>query len=134
MLCLAIGGKLAPPSQAAEDTFFGDLPVVLSASRLMQPQDEAPGATTIIDRAMIRASGARDLAELLRLVPGFQVASRSGHTPLTTYHGLSDDAPRRMLVRVDGRSAYSPYFVSGIEWGKISVDIEDIDRIEVFRG
>lgn len=134
VLCVVMGGKLALPSLAAEDTFFGDLPVVLSASRLMQPQDEAPGATTIIDRAMIRASGARDLAELLRLVPGFQVASRSGHTPLTTYHGLSDDAPRRMLVRVDGRSAYSPYFVSGVEWGKISVDIDDIDRIEVFRG
>lgn len=134
VLCLALTGKLATPCQAAEEAFFGELPVVLSASRLMQPQDEAPGATTVIDRAMIRASGVRDLAELLRLVPGFQVASRSGHAPLTTYHGLADDAPRRMLVRVDGRSAYSPYFVSGIEWGKISIDLEDIDRIEVFRG
>lgn len=134
MLCLLVLGKFVAAAPAAEQTFFDELPVVLSASRLMQPQDEAPGATTLIDQAMIRASGARDLAELLRLIPGFQVASRAGHTPLTTYHGLSDDAPRRMLVRVDGRSAYSPYFVSGIEWNKISIDLEDIERIEVFRG
>ena len=134
-LCLsapASGRAAAPPTTELE--ILGEVPVVLSATRLIQPADDVPGAVTVIDRAMIRASGARDIAELLRYVPGFQVARRDGATALTTYHGLSDDAPRRMLVRVDGRSAYSPYFVSGIEWAKITVDIDDIDRIEVFRG
>lgn len=115
-------------------SFLDDIPVVLSAARLVQPLKDAPGAVTVIDRAMIRASGARDVAELLAWVPGFQTGRKNGSTALTTYHGLSDDAPRRMLVRVDGRSAYSPYFISGIEWAKLSVDIDDIERIEVFRG
>ena len=132
---------LVPMAQAepaapvtSELAIFSDVPVVLSAARLIQPLRDVPGAVTVIDHDMIRASGARDVAELLRFVPGFQIGRASGATPLTTYHGLSDDAPRRMLVRVDGRSAYSPYFVSGIEWAKISVDIDDIERIEVFRG
>lgn len=134
-------GFLALPAYGAHDepvvselALFGDVPVVLSAARLAQPLKDVPGAVTVIDRHMIQASGARDLAELLRFVPGFQVGRANGSTPLTTYHGLSDNAPRRMLVRVDGRSAYSPYFTSGIDWATISVDIDDIDRIEVFRG
>ncbi|MCB1937724.1 MAG: TonB-dependent receptor [Rhodocyclaceae bacterium] len=119
---------------ATELAILDDVPVVLSAARLVQPLRDAPGAVTVIDREMIRASGARDLAELLHWVPGFQVGRKTGATALTTYHGLSDDAPRRMLVRVDGRSAYAPYFVSGIEWATISVDIDDVERVEVFRG
>lgn len=124
----------APAPVATELAIFGDVPVVLSAARLIQPLDDAPGAVTVIDREMIQASGARDIAELLWYVPGFQLGRFKGATPLTTYHGLSDDQSRRMLVRVDGRSAYSPYFGSAIEWAKLTVDIDDIERIEVFRG
>ena len=83
---------------------------------------------------MIRASGARNIHELFRLVPGFQMGMHTGNTPLVTYHGLADEAPRRMLVQVDGRSVYSPYFIAGVEWNQIGVDIDDIERIEVFRG
>ncbi|NTV10647.1 MAG: hypothetical protein HGA47_07715, partial [Zoogloea sp.] len=35
---------------AVESSFFEALPTVLSVSRLPQPQNEAPGAVTIIDR------------------------------------------------------------------------------------
>ena len=48
---------------------------MLSVSRLPQRLDETPGAVTIIDRDMIRLSGARDVADLLRLVPGFQTST-----------------------------------------------------------
>ncbi len=138
-LAILLGLALAAPASAADDfmseeDFLGELPIVLSASRLAQPLREAPGAVTVIDRDMIRASGARSIAELMRWVPGFQVGQRSGYLPLTTYHGLSDDSPRRMLVRVDGRSVYSPYFISGVEWHKLTIDVDDIERIEVFRG
>lgn len=135
---LTVGLLLPAPAAAsdllAEEAFLGELPVVLSASRLAQPLRDTPGAVTVIDRDMIRVSGARSVDELLRWVPGFQVGQRSGFLPLTTYHGLSDEAPRRMLVRVDGRSIYTPYYVSGTEWHKLTLDLDDIERIEVFRG
>jgi iron complex outermembrane recepter protein len=46
--------------------YFAEFPVVLSASRLVQPAQEAPAAVTVIDREMIQASGARQVAELFR--------------------------------------------------------------------
>lgn len=139
-LVVALAAGLLPSSARAERdvlserAFLDELPVVLSASRLAQPVSEAPSATTVIDRDMIRASGARSVDELLRWVPGFQVGQRSGFLPLATYHGLSDESPRRMLVRIDGRSSYTPYYVSGTEWHKLTVDLDDIERIEVVRG
>ncbi|MBW8381760.1 MAG: Plug domain-containing protein, partial [Youngiibacter sp.] len=36
--------------------------------------------TTVLDREMIRASGFRDIPELLRLVPGFSVAYTGDNT------------------------------------------------------
>jgi len=135
LLLTAVGLPLPARADASSEAdHLGDLPVVLSATRLAQVQSDAPGAVSIIDRAMISASGARNIHELFRLVPGFQVGMHTGNKPLVGYHGLSDEAPRRMLVQVDGRSVYSPYFTAGVEWNQIGVDIDDIERIEVFRG
>ena len=52
------------PGEPSERDFLEDLPVVLSASRLVQPLADAPGAVTIIDRNLIKASGAREVVDL----------------------------------------------------------------------
>lgn len=118
---------------AGEEYFLDQVPVVLSATRLAQPQYEAPVAVTVIDRAMIEASGVLDIPDLLRLVPGFQVAHAKGHTAAATYHGLSDEHARRMQVLVDGRPVYGPA-LGGVRWTDLPLDIEDVERIEVVRG
>ncbi len=116
-----------------EEVFLGEIPIVLSVTRLQQPVNETPAAITLIDREMIEASGARDIADLLRLVPGFQVAHESGHVHTVTHHGLSDQFSRRMQVLVDGRSIYSPA-IGGVEWTELPLSLDDIERIEVIRG
>ncbi len=117
----------------SEEDFLSELPVVLTATRLSQPAREAPAATTIIDRKIIKASGARKIADLLRLVPGFMVSHENGYTPVVTYHGLSNERARRMQVLVDGRSVYSPVS-GGTRWTDLSLAIDNIERIEVIRG
>ncbi len=127
----------APPRQNnalfSEEDFLSELPVVLTATRLSQPAREAPAATTIIDREVIEASGAREIADLFRLVPGFVVSHDNGYTPIVTYHGLSNEQARRMQVLVDGRSVYSVMF-GGTKWTDLPLTIDDIERIEVIRG
>jgi len=127
---------LALPAQAGtltETDYFAELPVVLSASRLSQPLTQTPAAVTIIDRDMIRASGFRDIPDLFRLVPGFNVAYTRDNTWGVGYHGMADAYSRRMQVLIDGRSVYLPGF-GQVPWNTFPLAIEDIERIEVVRG
>jgi iron complex outermembrane receptor protein len=136
-MALLLGGAVAWPDPApaavTEAAFLDELPVVLSVSRLSQPVHEAPAAVTVIDRDMIRASGFRDIPDLLRLVPGFSVAYTRDNTWAVGYHGMGDAYSRRLQVLVDGRSIYSPHF-GAVYWTDLPLSIDDIERIEVVRG
>jgi len=135
---LAAGADDSVYEDISETIFLEELPVVLSASRLVQPKAEAPASITIIERDMIEASGITSLPELFRLVPGFQVGH--SHTSLlaprpsaVTYLGLSDEFSRRMQVLIDGRVVYNPIH-GGVRWNSLPLNIDDIERIEVVRG
>ena len=124
---------IAETALPSEVDFFAVQPIVISASRLAQPLSEAPAAVTVIDREMIEASGFIEIADLLRLVPGFQVGLSSWNSSIAaTYHGQSDALPRRMEVLVDGRSVYIS--VLNVDWHDLGVELADVDRIEVVRG
>ena len=81
---LAVTGIGSLASVAAEagavgdrdDAEWGHPSWVITPARLPQRLDESPSTVTVIDRAMIEASGARRLVDVLRLVPGFQVGYR----------------------------------------------------------
>lgn len=134
---LLLSGGLTCPSWAwggvTEADFFDEMPVVLSVSRLSQPLNEAPAAVTVIDQDMIRASGFRDIPDLLRLVPGFSVAYTRDNTWAVGYHGMADAFSRRFQVLVDGRSIYSAIY-GQVHWQELPLSIDDIERIEVVRG
>lgn len=140
MVCAALFG-LAPLVHAqsaaplSESEFLSDVPIVLSVSRLRQRLDETPGAVTVLDRAMIRDTGARDVADLLRYVPGFEVSSSfESNAPQASYHVNLKDYSNRVQVMVDGRSVYSPFLWGSTGPGLQAVAIDDIERIEVIRG
>jgi len=140
LLLGTLTGAAAEPAEPRDDRASGEaalldeMPVVISATRLRQPLDETPVSVTVIDRAMIEASGMLEVAELLRLVPGFQVG-RSAYDPAiaVTAHGQSSAYPQRLQVQVDGRSVYSSV-LSSVDWNNLGVALEDIERIEVVRG
>jgi len=75
---------------------------------IAQPISETPNAMTVIDRKMIDASGARNIPELFRLVPGMYVGYADGHTAIVSYRGTTDTFARRMQVLIDGRTVYLP--------------------------
>lgn len=136
--CLALASLPVAAEHAAQQVsemdYFQDLPVVLSVSRLAQPLKEVPGAVTVIDRETIRRSGAREVAEVLRLVPGFLFTSRNGANPQASYHSGMDVFGSRMQVYVDGRSLYSSMLFGDTHLGLRGIVLDDIERIEVLRG
>ncbi|MDA7085681.1 TonB-dependent receptor [Pseudomonas sp. SA3-5] len=134
-LHLTLLALLATGQVLANDLFDSDsaMPEVLTATRLKQSPAAVPGSVTVLDSALITASGARDIPELLRLVPGMMVGYRNGNQATANYHGSNVTEARRLQVLVDGRSVYRPGLAS-VDWTDIPVAIEDIERIEVFRG
>ncbi len=108
-------------------------PMVLTPARVSQPQSEAPASVTVIDRNLIEASGARELYEVLKLVPGMSAVKVDGNVPTVSYHATQARDVRRMLVLLDGRSQYQPG-LARVNWNDMPVDIQDVERIEVTRG
>lgn len=110
-----------------------NVPIVLTATRLDLPQTEVPASITILDRETILGSGVRNLADLMRLVPGMSVMARSGNEWIVSYHGSSFRHSRRMQVLVDGRALFQPAMAS-MRWNSMPVALENIERIEIVRG
>jgi iron complex outermembrane receptor protein len=132
---MALAQSPTVPNAASEADFLEDMPIILSVSRLAQRLDETPGAVTLLDRNFIRLSGARDIVDLLRMVPGFQSTnSFETDAPMATYHGRVDDWANRIQVLIDGRSVYSSHLQgsAGIGWQSLALD--DIERVEILRG
>jgi len=131
---ITLSGQVSADHNMTEEDFLADIPVVMSATRLPQSVSDAPVAMTVIDREMIEASGFVEIPDLFRLVPGFQVGlSWQDHHSSVTYHGQSDGLSRRMQVLIDGRIALGATF-GIVDWDRLGLVIDDIDRIEVVRG
>lgn len=128
---------LAITHLASEDDYIGEVPKVLTVSRLSQSIADAPSAVTVIDRDTIRAAGIVDLPEIFRLVPGFYVGTNAGFSFNTnhavSYHGMATAYPGTMQVLINGRSVYSPLY-GGVQWSELPLAISDIERIEITRG
>jgi iron complex outermembrane receptor protein len=126
---------LAPAVAAVvtEDDLLTDIHMVSSVTHMNQTLDKTPAAVTIIDRRTIEASAAVEILDLFRLVPGFRAYFINANAPGVSYHVLGDENPRRLEVKIDGRSVYESIF-SAVEWTTLGVTLDDIDYIEVVRG
>ena len=130
----------AAMSAAAQTTPLTSLSVddllnveVTSVARHGQKLSETTAATFVITQEDIRRSGATSIPDLLRIVPGFDVAQVNANIWAVSARGFNGRAANKVLVLIDGRSAYSQVFF-GVDWNTIDFLLDDIDRIEVTRG
>jgi iron complex outermembrane recepter protein len=106
---------------------------VFSASRKNQTLSDVTSAVFVINQEDIRHSGATTIPDLLRMVPGVQVASVDGNTWAISIRGFNGTFANKLLVMIDGRSIYTPLY-GGVFWDVQDTLLEDIERIEVIRG
>jgi iron complex outermembrane receptor protein len=106
---------------------------ITSVSRKPQSLTSAPAAIFVLTEDEIRASGLSSVPELLRLVPGVQVARYSNSKWSISARGMGTYYASKLLVMVDGRSIYTPDF-SGVYWDLADIAVDEIERIEVIRG
>lgn len=106
---------------------------VVSASKSKEPSFQVPAAIFVLTAEDIRRSGARNIPNILRTIPGVQVANLDGNKWAVSIRGFTTRTANKLLVLVDGRSIYDPFF-GGVFWEANDVMLESIERIEVIRG
>jgi iron complex outermembrane receptor protein len=106
---------------------------VTSVSKKETDLFTAPAAIYVITQEDIRRSGLTSIPELLRMVPGLDVARIDANHWAISSRGFNDQFANKLLVLMDGRTIYSPV-TAGVFWNVQDVPLNDIDRIEVIRG
>lgn len=106
---------------------------VTSVSRTEAKLSRTAAAVFVINREDIQRSGATNIPDVLRMVPGLDVAQIDAHTWAISARGLNDEFSDELLVLLDGRNVYTPTF-GGVLWDLLDLPLENIERIEVIRG
>lgn len=106
---------------------------VSSVSKKEQKLSGVAAAIFVITQDDIRRSGATNIPDLLRMVPGMDVAQINANTWAVAARGFNHQFTDKLLVLVDGRAVYSP-LLGGVNWDTQDVPLEDIEQIEVIRG
>lgn len=139
LACLIVETAFAvdsTPDQLADlslEQLLGATVTVNSVSRRPGSVQQSATAVTVISQEEIRRSGATSIPEILRMVPGMDIAKVDSHQWAISTRGFNDLFANKLLVMMDGRSVYTSLF-SGTFWDVQDVVLEDIERIEVIRG
>ncbi len=106
---------------------------VTSVSKKSEKISQAAAAIFVITPEDIRRSGATNIPDLLRMVPGLDVSQINANDWAVSARGFNQQFSNKLLVLVDGRAVYTP-LLGGVNWDTQDMPLEDIDRIEVIRG
>lgn len=106
---------------------------VTSVSKKSQNLSDSAAAIFVITAEDIEQSGATCIPELLRMVPGLNVARIDSNKWAISSRGFNSRFSDKLLVLMDGRSVYNALY-SGVYWEVQDTILEDVERIEVIRG
>lgn len=132
---LALPFLLLPTASALADTFERDqalkLPdTLISANRQVEARNDSSAANTVFTREDIDRLQPSDVPDLLRRVPGVQVAQTGGRGSLPGIY-IRGTQSAQSLVLVDGqRIGNSTSGDSNLQ----HLNVEQIERVEVLRG
>jgi iron complex outermembrane receptor protein len=145
LLTCEVLGQTSPPASSAQPQLAGQrdlsqLPLedlmnieVTSVSKKEEKMSQAATAISVITQEEIRRSGATNIPDLLRIVPGLDVSQINANDWAVSARGFNRQFTDKLLVLIDGRAVYTP-LLGGVNWDTQDVPLEDIDRIEVIRG
>lgn len=135
---LALSSPPARPQQNSTDLAQKSLEdlmsiEVTSVSKTKETLSSTAAAVFVISPEDVSRSGATNIPDLLRMVPGMNVSQINGNTWALSARGFNERFSNELLVLVDGRPVYTQTF-GGVFWDTLDLPLEDIERIEVIRG
>jgi outer membrane cobalamin receptor len=108
-----------------------DIDLLQVASKKPLSKKDVPGVVTLVKRDEIQSSGARDLIDVLRLVPGFEFAGDvQGVVGIGTRGNWGHEG--KVLMMIDGMPLNELLFATVAYGNRFAID--QIERIEIIRG
>src|SRR5260370_16404692 len=102
---------------------------VTSVSKREQKLSQVAAAIFVITQEDIRHSGATNIPDLLRMVPGLNVAQINSNNWAISARGFNFQFARKLLVLIVGRAVLQPLFV-GWNWYTQAIHLMYIVRFE----
>jgi len=121
-----------PPPQPGEPPVYEEQ-VVVTAARIEQQLVNAPATVSVVTADVIASTPSTNYAELLRSVPGVNLAQTSARDYNITMRGAASTLATSTLALLDGRSLYLDFF-GFVAWDLLPVNPSELRRIEVIRG
>jgi outer membrane receptor for ferrienterochelin and colicins len=108
---------------------------VYSASKHMQSTHDAPSSVTVVTADEIQKYGYRNLADILRSVPGFYVTYDRDYTFVGVRgFGRLGDWNSRILILIDGHRINNNVLGQAMLGNEFLVDVDMIERVEIVCG
>jgi iron complex outermembrane receptor protein len=121
-----------PKAASKEEAIYEESVVTASRGGAQSPL-ESPSAITIITEQDIRLSGITKIPNLLRRIVSVDMIEGTGAHNDVSFRGFNQRLSNKVIVLIDGRSVFIDWF-GGTFWETLSIDVDQIERIEVIRG
>lgn len=143
-LLLVLAACLAPPPARADDPapVLDDLSLIyprddlfITATQSARTLDRAPAIATVVTDRQIRDMGARNLLDVLAIVPGFGISFSPNHAVVNAIEvrGLKTHNSEKVLLLIDGHRVNNLYTGSPTQVFE-DFPLDAVRRIEIVRG
>ncbi|HXE97432.1 MAG TPA: TonB-dependent receptor plug domain-containing protein, partial [Dongiaceae bacterium] len=113
--------------------FFEEQDLVTATKRPTSLR-RAPAIATIISADEIRNMGARNLADVLKMVPGFGISINEYGLTIIEVRGVRSSTSEKILVMIDGHSLNKNITGSAFYPYAEMLPMENVKQVEVVRG
>lgn len=113
--------------------FFSQEAKIITASRIPASRQRSPATVYVVTGQEIKDSGAQNIWDALRGLPGVDVIQPKAGQGEVSIRGLGQPGNTRTMILLDGRKALNS-FSDYITWADLPVTLQEIDRIEVVQG
>lgn len=103
-----------------------------TATVVARPLSSATASVTVVERQEVERSGARTIGELMRFIPGVDIATNGSRGGLTTAQMRGGD--EKSMVLLDGVPVNDETYEVGDVFDLAGLPADAVERIEVVRG
>lgn len=114
--------------------YFDEVQKISIATKSLQSINYAPAIVSIITHKEIKSMDSREVEELLRTIPGFELLRSYAGYYNVGVRGVKDTrTTSKILIMIDGVPFNQVFYGNYIDWG-YNINIDAIKRIEIIRG